>query len=261
MALSDNCVSDIQTRFRRYECKYLIGEDQAAGIRAFARPYVVPDPHAAASPDLSYDITSLYLDAPDLRLYRETVEGQLNRIKLRIRHYEESPDSPVFLEIKKRFNGLVLKSRAGICRDATAAILDGGVPDLRFPKSDQQACCEEFAGWVARWRARPMVWVRYRREAYVGTINTDVRVTMDRGLVCAPADDGGGPVRASSWRPVETRLVILEVKFDGSFPGWVAQLVQRFRLEKRSYSKYGHCIQRAMAEDSLPITRFRAMAS
>ena len=248
MAAESHIERCIKTRFRRYECKYVISESTATEIRAYARPYVDPDPYTAASPDHSYDINSLYLDSSDLRLFSETQEGQLNRIKLRIRTYDEAVESPVFLEIKRRYNTQVLKGRARITRADMAAILAGGAPDTRALASDQRACHEEFVGWMARLLARPVVWVRYRREAYVGSYHRDIRITMDRDLACAPTDNTAGPGQILSWLPVESRRVVLEVKFDESYPDWVARLIQRFRLEKRSYSKYGRSVLRGMAD-------------
>lgn len=251
----------IKTRFRRYECKYVISEATAMDIRAYARPYVDPDPYTAASPDHSYDINSLYLDSPDLRLFSETQEGQLNRIKLRIRTYDDAEESPVFLEIKRRFNSQVLKGRARISRADMAFILAGGAPDTSALPGDQRACHEEFVGWMARLIAQPVVWVRYRREAYVGFYNRDIRITMDRALACAPTDNTAGPGQVLSWLPVESRRVVLEVKFDESYPDWVARLVQRFRLEKRSYSKYGRSVLRGMADIAPTRLKAGAMAS
>lgn len=251
----------IRTRFRRYECKYLISEDLAVAIRAYAAPYVEPDPYAAADPDRSYDISSLYLDSPDLRLFRETEDGLLNRIKLRIRTYDETLESPVFLEIKRRFNRLVLKGRARIGRDVMAGILAGGAPEPSLLPDDQKACYEEFSAWMARWLAQPTVWVKYRREAYVGTINRDVRVTMDRNLRCAPVDRWQGSATAKSWQPVESRKVVLEIKFDDSFPDWVTRLIQQFRLERRSYSKYGLSVRRGLIQRSQPTAVLRALSS
>ena len=243
MASNDTNRSCIKTRFRRYECKYVVAENIAERIRGAISPYVVPDPHAAASPDHSYDITSLYLDSPDLRLFRETEDGVANRIKLRIRSYGEAGDTPVFLEIKRRCNRLVLKARARIPRAMVASILAGRAPGPVFRELDQGACYDEFLGWVARWFAQPTMWVTYRREAYVGTYNDDVRITMDRRLRCAPAVGQPGAVRTSDWRPIETRLVVLELKFDESYPDWMARLVQRFQLDRRSYSKYGNAVR------------------
>ena len=68
-----------EARFRRYECKYLIPESLAVEIRRYIRPFVDVDPHAADSADRSYDITSLYLDAPDLKLFWESQEGVKER--------------------------------------------------------------------------------------------------------------------------------------------------------------------------------------
>ena len=248
----------IRTMFRRYECKYLISEELAAAIPPFVGPYLEPDPYAAASPDLSYDIISLYLDSPDLRLFQETEDGQLNRIKLRIRSYDEEPDSPVFLEIKRRFDRLVLKGRARIDKKTMAMILAGGSPGPTSLTGDQKESYEEFIAWVARWLAEPMVWVKYRREAYVGVINPDVRITMDRKLCCLPARGIHGSEKVGSWLPVEPLKVVLELKFNDSCPDWVSRLIQRFELNKRSYSKYGNCVRRGLLEESNPLSYSQA---
>ncbi len=261
MATTDSDSPRIETRFRRHECKYLIPEAVASGIRAYVRPYVETDPHAEASPDRSYDITSLYLDTPDLKLYHESRDGQLHRIKLRIRSYDETADSPVFLEIKRRFNSLVLKSRARIERVDMDSILAGGVTHALPGSDDEQACYQEFLGWLARWLARPAVWVRYRREAYVGIFNRDVRVTMDRTLVCSPADNADSHAPEFPWLPVETRMVILELKFDESCPDWMARLIQRFCLQRRSYSKYGKSVLRGLADASRVTLSSRAVGA
>ena len=242
-----------RTRFRRYECKYLISEKLAAAIRSYAHPYLEPDPHAAASSDLSYDITSLYLDTSDLKLFRETEDGLLNRVKLRIRSYDEAAESPVFLEIKRRFDRMVLKSRSRIDKDTMAMILSGGTPQITRLAGDQSDCYAEFVAWLDRWLAGPVVWVRYRREAYVGTINPDIRITMDRNLRCAAAAEFSDFGELGTWLPVETKNVVLEVKFDDSYPDWVTGLIRRFRLDRRSYSKYGNSVRRLSIQAQSPL--------
>ena len=203
MTAIDSNQPRVITLFRRHECKYLIPEEVAAEIRKFARPYVAPDPFAAASPDLSYDIASLYLDSPDLKLFWETEDGQLNRIKLRIRTYNDDPNAPVFMEIKRRFNSLVLKGRARIERPHMDSILAGSAPEVLLLKNNQKNCYDEFLSWMARWLAQPTVWVKYRREAYVGTFNQDIRITMDRKLVCSPSRQGANMAPGTTWLPVE----------------------------------------------------------
>lgn len=245
---------DVRSQFRRHECKYVISEEMAGEIRHHIAPYVQPDRHAAGSDDTSYDITSLYLDSDDLKLFWETEEGRLDRIKLRIRSYDDALQSPVFLEIKRRSNSLVLKSRARVDRQALASLLSGVRPKVGDLPADQLHCCEEFAGWMSRWLAQPMVWVRYRREAYEGTYNPDVRITFDRRLVCASAQSRVEVVPPAHWRDVEPRRVVLELKFDGAHPAWMTRLVRRFQLQRRSFSKYGRSVRRGIDRSLLSAT-------
>ena len=142
-----------------------------------------------------------------------------------------------------------------------AMILTGGAPGVTGLKGDQKESYEEFNAWMARWLAQPMVWVRYRREAYVGIINSDIRITLDRNLCCSPARGLVGTETATSWLPVETRNVILELKFDDSYPDWVAGLIQRFRLNRRSYSKYGYSVRRGLLDQTGAVPLARAANS
>lgn len=241
-----------EARFRRYECKYVIPESMTEEIRHYIRPFVDVDPHAAGSPDRSYDINSLYLDAPDLKLFWESQEGVLNRIKLRIRSYCECEDAPMFLEIKRRHNRLVLKGRARLERSAVAVMLAGGAPDTSGLRGEERACYDEFVGWVARWITQPVIWVRYRREAFVGAMNPGIRITMDRNLSCVPATGMNGIRPAPSWRPLESRRVVLELKFNRAFPDWMGGLVKHFCLKQRSYSKYANAVRRGLDDWLLP---------
>lgn len=233
-------------RYQRFECKYLINEDQVQGIREHIRAFTQPDPYAKKAPDGCYVIQSLYLDGPDLRLFRETQEGVKKRLKLRIRCYSDCDSLPVYMEIKRRYNGLVLKARARTMRDAAGKMLSGYASDITHLADEEKACYEEFVSWVGRWTAQPVVWVKYRREAYVGALQPGIRITMDRNLVFAPSTGPMKPVPSNMWNSIEQRRVVLELKFNKSFPDWMKSLVQRFNLRRQSYSKYGNAILRGM---------------
>lgn len=242
----------ITSIFRRFECKYLLDERRAARVRRAIMPFVQPDPHAAASPDTSYDIESLYLDAPDLRLYHETIEGNARRLKLRIRGYPDAPtDVGMFLEIKRKNDRLVLKDRAVVPRSVANRLVDGTATlvdeDL---KPDQIACHDEFMAWMARWQARPVVWVRYRREAYMGIFQERLRITFDRDLRCAAGDSLQMP-EDNVYYPSAPGGVVLELKFDSHFPDWLHRIVQREELQQQSYSKYGRAVQYGLSDHRL----------
>src|ERR1043166_10080018 len=92
---------------QRFELKYLVPEEIALGARDFVRCYLDCDEYGASLPNLSYPVHSLYLDSDDLKLYRATINGDKNRFKLRLRYYDERPDSPIFFEIKRRTNSTI----------------------------------------------------------------------------------------------------------------------------------------------------------
>src|SRR5213595_1433501 len=96
---------------QRFELKYIIKEDVAGAVRDFVSSYLEIDEFGATLPNFSYPVHSLYLDSHKLTLYHNTVNGDKNRYKLRLRYYEDRPDAPVFFEIKRRMNNIILKQR------------------------------------------------------------------------------------------------------------------------------------------------------
>ncbi len=69
----------------RFEFKYVIDEGLAIRVRHFLGTNLEPDEHTQLSADNSYPVHSLYLDSPDLALFKQTAHGIKNRFKLRIR--------------------------------------------------------------------------------------------------------------------------------------------------------------------------------
>lgn len=182
-----------------------------------------------------YRVHSLYLDSRDWSIYRDTRNGAFSRFKLRARCYSFAPDAEMFLEVKSRDGEAMRKSRFRVPRDEARRILDGGVPTVR-----SNDALENFRGQMDRRHAFPRVWVTYRRFAYVGGDRGLVRVTFDDQIAAAPptADLSEPP----QWYllPEVKGLVVLELKYSGSYPGWAAEMIRKFGLERRSMSKYRH---------------------
>ena len=74
-------------RSARYELKYIVSESQARAIRAYVEAYLPPDQHMNTAD--GYLVSSLYLDSPDLELYRQTATGHRDRAshRGRLRHH------------------------------------------------------------------------------------------------------------------------------------------------------------------------------
>ncbi len=229
---------------QRHECKYLVPEVVARRVAESLRPFLEPDPYAARCPGFTYPIASLYLDSPGLRLYHETQEGQRNRFKLRVRGYSEAPDAPLFLEIKRRFDRVIRKARCGLPRERALDVVRGWTLDPAKLSAEVATVHDEFRGLVDRIGARPRVLVRYDRTAFVGTFDRTVRVTFDRHLRAAATNQAGVEIDRTDFLSVESKLVVLELKFTDRCPPWLATAVRNHELQRRSYSKYALSVDR-----------------
>ena len=216
----------------RRECKYALDPAAVDPVRAFIHPFVEPDPYAAQRPGNRYPVCSLYLDTPALTLYGQTLQGQKNRYKLRVRSYSDDPGEPVFWEVKRRIDGLVLKRRTCVGRNTARALLDGR------PHGNGDPVADEFLSLVAGAAARPTLRVRYQREAYESRGPDPVRLTFDTQLAYAQAVDLIPEHNGSGWRPAPLRATILEIKFTDRFPRWVLELLRSFCLGRQSLPKY-----------------------
>jgi len=101
-------------QLQRLELKYILSEERALALRDFVRSYLELDEYSVNQPNYSYRIHSLYLDSDEMTTFWETINGVKNRFKLRLRYYDDQPDSPVFFEIKRRVNEAILKQRGGV---------------------------------------------------------------------------------------------------------------------------------------------------
>jgi hypothetical protein len=221
----------------RYELKYRIRETKARAIAQYIKSYISPDAYARKRPGHEYPVSSLYFDSDNLHLCNETLSGKKNRFKLRIRCYDDNPESMCFFEIKRRINNVILKDRARIPKTQIENALAGSGISARLYKKDETAL-SQFRFYTRTLCARPVVLVRYQRQAYEGDSSNRVRITFDRQLdfktVNTPWVSTDGP----GWSNVPMDFVILEIKFTDRYPFWLTDLVKIFDLKQTAMSKY-----------------------
>lgn len=228
-------------QLQRFEMKYLMSEEKALAIRRFLRSYLKPDDFAASLPNFSYPVHTLYLDSPDLATYQAVQCGDRNRFKLRIRYYDDTPDAPVFFEIKRRMNDCIGKRRANVRRDAVEAILSGRPPSmsqLAKPDARQLVALQEFCRLMHALHASPRSRVAYRREAWMSPASNSIRVTFDRQVQCEPEFS---PVFTTEMTDPVTAFgddVVLELKFTDRLPQWCTEMVRAFNLVRSGAPKY-----------------------
>jgi hypothetical protein len=229
----------------RYERKFLVSERDAESIRQFVCVYLEPDRYMAASSPGGYRVCSLYLDTPQLALYRQSVDGIKNRYKLRIRFYDDAQETPAFLEIKKRTTENVHKLRVMVAKSAVEPLLVGrrpSVADMLSNSDTSYRALSEFCDSRERLGAEGLAFVDYRREAFVSSAAENVRATFDRQITGCAYRPGSGLGFRDRVAPIPVKGVVLELKYNGRAPRWMHDLVSLFSLQRLSFPKYVHCV-------------------
>jgi SPX domain protein involved in polyphosphate accumulation len=222
-----------------------VPERLVPAIRAAAHAVCRPDKYADEGG--TYRIRSLYFDTSRLDLFWANDREQKDRFKVRARTYP-GKDSPTFLEVKRRFQDVIVKSRGAVPAAGWQELLVRGRPSALAQLSPgPRKAAERFLGVFHRHHLRPTLLVDYDREAYESTLDTYARLTFDRKIVCQRREtlDLEAPA-VQRWRPVDhpapTRtqepVCVLELKFERRPPAWMVALVRRLDLVRFSFSKY-----------------------
>lgn len=240
--LTDRLMPKDRLQQQRFELKYIIPAPLALAARDFVRSYLEVDEFGASQPDLSYPVHSLYLDSEKFDLHQSTINGDKNRFKLRLRFYENRPNAPVFVEIKKRMDNTISKERGAVKREAVDALLAGHLPDAGQMASDDPGhllAVQHFCEHLNRLQAKPRVHVAYAREAWLPPQgDNSVRVTFDRRVRSCPEPNATLSPEMTDPVFVFGNAVVLELKFTERFPNWCRELVRVFGLRQTSAAKY-----------------------
>lgn len=234
----------------RREYKYLIDRQTAEEVRRRIRPLCSVDPFAQEHG--RYTIDSLYLDTPQFDLYLANEREQVDRVKLRIRGYPHGGHDPVFLEVKRRTNDVVSKTRAKVPKAALKGLLEMGSNEaLTTFEGGSRKFFDRFVYYALGHAMVPRVLVRYEREPWMSDLDDYARVTLDFNICsCEAVDWSLSPM--GDWRHVDhavamksnESLVVLELKFESErMPYWMTELVRSLNLQRHSFSKYGRSVE------------------
>ncbi len=223
----------VQTVFKRYELKYLLSERQKQAVLTAMAEHMELDQYGRTT------IRNIYFDTDNYRLIRRSIDKPVYKEKLRIRSYKRaSVDSPVFVELKKKYESIVYKRRIRLPEKEAMEWVIG----QRHCHKDTQISREidyflQFYGPL-----RPAVFLSYEREAYFAKDGSDFRVTFDENILCRQEDISlESAVYGTSLLP--EGKVLMEIKCGLGIPLWMTRVLSQERIYKTSFSKYGTAYQ------------------
>lgn len=226
--------------FERVEKKYLLSLEQFAAFKKTISRSMKADDYGY------HTISNLYYDTENYALIRESLERPVYKEKLRERAYGKvSEDSMVFVEIKKKFKGVVYKRRAGMNLREADLFLASGM--MRTP---MEQIHKEIAYFLQIHPVYPRVYLAYDRVAMFDPAGSDLRITFDRNIRFRTEDLSlAAPDHGTLILP-ETE-VLMELKFPGAMPMQLSRTLSELEIFPVSYSKYGRCYQDYLYKDLL----------
>lgn len=230
-----------QNVFSRYELKYLISIEEKNMLLKVMDKYMKRDDFGKST------ICNIYYDTPDKLLIRRSLEKPSYKEKLRMRSYGiASPDSKVFIEIKKKYKGVVYKRRISLDEKAASSYLVE-----HRPLEKQNQISKEIDYLMSTYKdIGPSVFLSYEREAFYSKEDSNFRMTFDENLLMRDYDlslNSG----VYGDRILSRDMAIMEVKTVLGLPKWLLNFLDENKLYKTSYSKYGNAYLNFLLPDYL----------
>jgi SPX domain protein involved in polyphosphate accumulation len=228
--------------FYRFEFKYLVPEKYKDFIRKDLLNFMRWDSYALLKKQKKYLVNSLYFDSHDLKSYQEKIAGISNRFKLRLRHYGWRPTNDIFFEIKRKKEAVVIKDR-GLFRLFLYQyfIKAGNTGKLLKTKTIRNKdVLQDFLFLKTKCQMKPKLRIVYEREPFEGINSTNLRITFDSNLRATRITNFSSE---DYYKNLLNHQFILEVKFRGLLPYWFHDLVQKYQLQRITFSKYCQAVE------------------
>lgn len=245
----------IQTIFKRTETKYLLTEKQVQELLDIIEPYLSQDRYFKGTN------MSVYFDTDERWLGIHSLEKPMYKEKIRVRSYgvPKSLDDMVFIEIKKKFDGVGYKRRVPIklsdfydfCENREAEYIgDDGSLRAYIDKDDVETFTdnpqiEEEVRYCFRfYHLRPALFLAYDRTSYVDRDDPTFRLTFDRKVRSRETDLRLEAGDSGDLYFGKKDMVVMEIKSAECYPKWFVDAISRLKIYPASFSKYGRVLQK-----------------
>lgn len=224
--------------FKRFEEKFIVTENQYEKIIKEIEEYMLPDKYCLNGEE--YSIYNVYFDTSTDELIRHSISQTKYKEKIRMRSYypQNSVSDKVFLEIKRKVNGIVYKRRVLLTIEQVFDFIKNkNIFDTDDTYISKQVI-NEISYFLRQYSVLPKVSIRYDRCAFYGKDDKSLRLTFDRNIygrrenLVLGADVYDKRILSEGYR-------IMEIKNNGAIPLWFVSILSKYKIYNTSFSKYG----------------------
>lgn len=219
--------------FKRKEMKFLLNEEQYKRLMKEIEPYMTADEYGV------HTILNIYFDSDSNDVVMHSLSKPTYKEKLRLRAYGKSAqdDSEAFLEIKKKYRGVVYKRRLEMTYKQLYDYAANGItPDV---KDKDKQVFGEIEYFIKRLQLKPKIVICYDRQAFYGKQDKEFRMTFDGNVRSRRTEldlrngDSGTVLADQPYR-------VMEVKVSTAVPLWLVKFLSENKIYTGSFSKYGN---------------------
>lgn len=224
--------------FERYELKFQVPKEKKILLEAIIREHMVEDKFCLNGQ--KYLIRNIYYDTKDNTLIHfSTTKPVRHKEKLRARKYGTIGDGKdkVFLEIKKKTEGIVSKRRITLTEKELEDFIDNKIIPKRDNYFDNQVL-KEMLYFLSIYDVRPATFISYERLAFFDKIDPTFRITFD-DCVQARREDFNFDSTKECMPLLPDDIYLMEVKIVNGMPFWFARALSELKIYSSSFSKYG----------------------
>lgn len=235
------------TTFSRREKKYVISQEQKEQLIQKIEEYMQYD--AYCEHGKHYRICNLYFDDSEYSMIRRSILYSQYKEKVRLRSYytNAKDESITFLEIKKKFLGMVNKRRILLPLIEAEQFLYQGITPSHLTIQQKQIL-KEISYILDRTNVTPRVYLSYERLAFFGKEDRSVRLTIDRNIV-ARTDDITLRSHANGEFILKENEYLVEIKVGQAIPLWLSKILCELGIYSSSFSKYGKFYEQKIKGD------------
>lgn len=219
--------------FKRMEMKLLLDEEQYSKLREKIDSYMTADEYGV------HTIMNIYFDNDNNDVIINSLSKPVYKEKLRLRAYGNAAEDndQAFLEIKKKYRGVVHKRRLEMTYKELFDYAAGGImPDI---SENQRQVFSEIEYFRKRLGLKPKIVICYDRQAFFGNDDKEFRMTFDSNIRSRRTDvdlrkgDFGELLNKQPYK-------ILEIKTTGAVPLWLVKFLSENKIYASTFSKYGN---------------------
>lgn len=237
--------------FNRCEKKYLLNQEQYEAMLDKINDYMVLD--AYNKNHQFYKISNIYYDTVNNDIIRTCIDKPVYKEKLRIRSYGvPSIEDHVFIEIKKKYDGIVYKRRTQMQLKDAYRYLSGNVSASYIIQNNSKINNQVFGEidyYKNFYKIVPKVYLSYDRLAYFEKNDGDFRITFDTNIT---ARREAIRLEYGSFGELllPENMYLMEIKINRAVPLWFAKIMSSLNIYPISFSKYGTEYKRYIIENN-----------